>query len=91
MQKKPPEVFYKKGVLKNFAKLTGKHLCQILFLNKVAGAASNFIKKETLVQAFSCEFCEIFNNTLFTEHLRVTASVSSMLSSEDKNMFQQHT
>ena len=25
-----PEVFYKKGVLKNFAKFTGKHLCQAL-------------------------------------------------------------
>ena len=27
-----PEVFYKKGVLRNFAKFTGKHLCQSLFL-----------------------------------------------------------
>ena len=26
-----PEVFYKKGVLKNFAKFTGKQLCQSLF------------------------------------------------------------
>ena len=32
-----PEVFCKKGVLRNFAKFTGKHLCQSLFLNKVAG------------------------------------------------------
>ena len=24
-QKQPPEVFYKKGVLRNFAKFTGKH------------------------------------------------------------------
>ena len=32
-----PEVFYKKGVLKNFAKLTGKYLCQSLFFNKAAG------------------------------------------------------
>ena len=30
-------VFYKKGVLDNFIKFTGKHLCQNLFLNKVAG------------------------------------------------------
>ena len=29
-----PEVFCKKGVLKNFAKFTGKHLCQSLFFNK---------------------------------------------------------
>ena len=27
----------KKGVLRNFAKLTGKPLCQSLFFNKVAG------------------------------------------------------
>ena len=26
-----PKVFYKKGVLRNFAKFTGKHLCQRLF------------------------------------------------------------
>ena len=33
MQKQPPEVFYKKGVLKNFAKFTGKHLYQSPFIN----------------------------------------------------------
>ena len=32
-----PEVFCKKGVLRNFAKFTGTHLCQSLFFNKVAG------------------------------------------------------
>ena len=31
------KVFCKKGVLKNFTKFTGKHLCQGLFFNKVAG------------------------------------------------------
>ena len=60
----------KKGVLKNFAKFTGKHLCQSLFLNKVAGDACNFIKKEILAQVFSCEFSEIYKNTFLTEHLR---------------------
>ena len=38
------------------------------FVNKVAGAACNFIKKETLAQVFSCEFYEISKNTVFTEH-----------------------
>ena len=33
----PPEVFCRIGGLRNFAKLTGKHLCQSLFCNKVAG------------------------------------------------------
>ena len=30
-----PKVFYKKGVLRNFAKFTRKHLHQSLFFNKV--------------------------------------------------------
>ena len=35
----------------------------------------NFIKKEHLAQVFCCEFCEMFKNIFFTEHLRTTASV----------------
>ena len=66
----------KKGVLTNFAKFTGKHLCQSLFFNNVAGLACNIIKNETLVQMFSCEFCEISKNTFFTGHLWTTASHS---------------
>ena len=31
------QVFCEKAVLRNFAKFTGKHLCQSLFFNKVAG------------------------------------------------------
>ena len=54
-----PEVFCKKGVLRNFAKFTGKHLCQSLFLIKLLALPCNFIKKETLIQVFSCEFYEI--------------------------------
>ena len=52
IEKQPPKVFYKKGVLRNFAKFTGKQLCQSLF-----------IKKETLAQVFSCEFCKISKHT----------------------------
>ena len=69
-----PEVFCKKGVLRNLPKFTGKHLCRSLFFNKVVAEACNFIKKETLAQVFSCEFCEISKNTFFTEHLWGTAS-----------------
>ena len=64
----------RKSVLRNFAKFTGKHLCQSLFFNKVAGTASNFIKKETLAQVIACGFCKIFKNTFSTEHLRMTTS-----------------
>ena len=37
IQKQPPEVFYKKGVLKFFAKFTRKYLCQSFLFDKVAG------------------------------------------------------
>ena len=60
----PSHVIYKKSVLKNFSKFTRKHLCQGFFFNKVA----------CLAQVFSCEFCEIFKETFFIEHLRATAS-----------------
>ena len=76
-----PEVFCKKSVLKNFAKFTGKQLCQSLFFNKVAGQACNFVKKETLVQVFSCEFCEIFRNTFFYRTPLAVASGNTNLTS----------
>ena len=58
-----PEVFCKKGVLRNFTKFKGKHLCQSLFLSY------SFIKKAILAQVFSSEFCEISKNTFYKEHL----------------------
>ena len=69
-----PDVFYKKAVLGNFGKFTGKHLCQRLYFNKVAGQACNFIKIETLAQVFSCEFCEISQNTFSYRTPPVAAS-----------------
>ena len=65
-QKQSLEVFCKKGALRNFAKFTGKHLCQSIFFNKVAGLRLEtlFLKKDILAQVFSCEFCEISENTL---------------------------
>ena len=42
----------KKGVLKNFAKSTGKHQCQILFFNKDAG-----LRSETLLKKRLCHRC----------------------------------
>ena len=53
----------RKGVLRNFEKFTGKHLCQSLFFCRPE--ACNFIKKETLAQVFSCEFSKISKNTFF--------------------------
>ena len=59
----------RRDVLRNFAKFTGKYLCQSL--SQVEGC--NFIKKETLAQVLSCEFCKISTNTFFTEHPWVIA------------------
>ena len=58
----------RKGVLKNSVRFTGKHLCQRLFLNKFAGLSLS------LPQVFSCEFCEISKNAIFTEPFRAIAS-----------------
>ena len=68
-------MFCKKGALKNFARLTGKHLCQILFLNKVAGLRPATLLKKTMAQVFYCEFNEISKNTLFYRTPPVATSV----------------
>ena len=54
------QMFYKYSVLKSVSKFTGKWLCRSLFL----------IKLQTSTQLLSCEFREMFKNTLFLEHLR---------------------
>ena len=58
-------MFCKKGGLKKFAKIHRKALA----------SESPFLKKVTLAQIFFCEFCEIFKNNDFKEHLRNTPSV----------------
>ena len=45
-----PEVFCKIGVLRNFAKFTGKHLYQSLLFNKVAGLRPATLLKKRLWQ-----------------------------------------
>ena len=58
-------MFCEKGVLRTFAKFAGKDLCQSLF----------FDWKETLVQVFSCQFCEISKSTFSYRIPLVAASV----------------
>ena len=75
----------REGVLRNFTKFTGKHMCQSLFfLLKFQAPPATLFKKETLKQVFSCEFHEISKITFFTEHLWVTASVYSKPSANSK-------
>ena len=60
--------YVRKGVLRNFANSQENTGVKVSFLIK------SFIKKETLAQVFSCDFCEISRKTFFTEHLWTTAS-----------------
>ena len=60
-----------KNVLRNFAKLTRKQLCQSLFFYKVAGLKC--------LQVFSWEFCEISKNILLPFLLLFSMKHSYML------------
>ena len=49
----------KKGVLRNFAKFTEKHLCESLFLNKVAGLRpATLLKKRLWYRCFPVNFAK---------------------------------
>ena len=63
-----PEVYCKRGVLRNFTKFTGKHLCQSLFFNKVADLRSEtLLKKRLWHRCFPVKF---LRTLFFTEHFR---------------------
>ena len=61
------QMFFKKGVLKNFTIFTRKHLCWSLFLVK------KLYSKETPAQVFSCRYCGIFKNSYFYRALLLAA------------------
>ena len=61
----------KKGVLRNFTKFTGNHLCQGLFFNKVAGLRPTTLLKIRLWhRCFPVNFAKFLRTPLLTEHLR---------------------
>ena len=68
-----------KGVLRNFSKFRGKHLSQILFLNKVAGLLFNkvaglrpatLLKNRLWHRCFPVDFAKFLRTPFVTEHLR---------------------
>ena len=65
----------KKRVIRNFTKFTENTCIGVSFYAE----ACNFIKKETLAQVFSFEFCDIFKNTYFTGSPGVWATASAQL------------
>ena len=61
----PSEVFYKELILKNFVKLTGKHLCRSPLFNKVASLSpATFLKKKLPEGYFPVNFAKLLR-TLF--------------------------
>ena len=66
-----PEMFCKEGVHGNFAKFTGKHLCQR------PGPAT--LLKKRLAQMFAREFCEISKNNFSCRTPLVADSVPLLL------------
>ena len=65
-----PENFYKKGVLRNFTKLTGEHLCQGLFFNKVAGLRpATRLEKRLWHRCFPVNFVKFLRTPFLKEHL----------------------
>ena len=63
LQKQPPEMFFKIGALKNFAKFIGKHQCQSL-------RPENLLKKRLWHRCFPMNFVKILRTPFFTKHLR---------------------
>ena len=67
----------KGGCRTKFLKFSGRGEQQDFWLKFSGGKnlggnyvlACNFNKKESMAQVFFCQFCEIFKNTFFTEHL----------------------
>ena len=65
------EVFCRKGVLRNFGKFTGKHLCQSLLFNKVAGLRTvTLLKTRFWYRCFPVNFSKFLKTPSVTEHLR---------------------
>ena len=64
-----PELLNKKGVLKNFAKFTGKYLSRSLFFNKVAGLrpGTRLLKKRFWHRCFLVNFANFLTTPFLTE------------------------
>ena len=73
-----PEVFCKKGVIRNFEKHSGKHLCQSLFFNKVADLRPvTLFKKRLSHKPIPVNFPKFVRTRFLTDHVffPVAASV----------------
>ena len=70
-----PVVLCKKSDPRNFAKFTGKYLCQSLFFNKVAGLRpATLLKKRLRHRYFPVNFAKFLRTPFLTRIPPVTAS-----------------
>ena len=79
-------VFCKKGVLKNFAKVTGKQLWQSLFFNKVTDLRpGNLLKTRLWYRCFPLNFAKFLGARFLTEQLwwLLLCFLFSIVKSED--------
>ena len=75
-----------KHVLKNFAKFTGKHMCQSLLFNKVAGLRpTTLLKKRLRHRLFPVNFAKFLKFNFFYRAPPVPASHSELKNSKIKN------
>ena len=71
-----------RGVLRNFAVFTVKHLCQNLFFNKVASLRP-LLKKRLWYRCFSVSFAKPF----FTKHLLATTPIGHHVNIQGSSFF----
>ena len=65
------QMFFKIGVLKIFAKFTGKHLCRSLFFNRITNMRpATLLKKRLRSRCFPVNFSNFLGKPFFKEHLR---------------------
>ena len=76
VQKQPPELFNKKGVLRNSTKFTGKRLCQRLAFNNVASLRpATLLIKRIWHRYFPVNFVKFLRTPFFYRTPLVAASV----------------
>ena len=68
LRSRHPDVFCEKGVLRNFTKFTGKHVCQVPFFNKFADLKPAALSKKRLWHR--CFPAKFLQTPSLTEHVR---------------------
>ena len=77
LQKQPFPDNYKIGLLKNFVKLTGKHLHRSLYLMKLQASSQQLYWERDPTQTFSFKFTDVLKKIFFTIVLGAAPAESS--------------